>query len=63
MQAAVPNNEPASFVNLNTCDLGASPNLQPKVMKPYRRSPLQEARQNPIRNAYKGKKWKANATL
>ena len=26
-QAAVPNNEPASFVNLNTCDLGASPNL------------------------------------
>ena len=35
---------PSMSVNLTTCDLGASPNLQPKVMKPYRTSPLQMAR-------------------
>lgn len=41
-QQPVPQPEPASVggFNLNTCDLGASPNLQPKVMKPYRTSPL-----------------------
>ena len=36
-------------VNLNTCDLGASPNMMPKAMKkPYRSSPLQQARQSEL---------------
>jgi hypothetical protein len=40
-------------INLTTCDLGASPNLQPKVMKPYRSSPLQQARQTELRKKAK----------
>ena len=43
-------------VNLNTCDLGASPTLQPKVMKPYRTSPLMNARETELRKKTKGKK-------
>ena len=46
---------PASVVNLTTCDLGASPNLQPKVMKPYRSSPLQNARTTELNKLQKNK--------
>ena len=48
----------AACVNLTTCDLGASPNLQPKVLKPYnqRASPLMQARGTELRQKNKGKK-------
>ena len=55
-QPTAPTEQPASVVNLTTCDLGASPNLQPKVMKPYRYSPLLNARMNELRKKNKGNK-------
>ena len=53
-QNAATNAQPQArpSVNLNTCDLGNSPNLQPRVTKPYkvegRFSPLQNARQSEL---------------
>ena len=48
--------EPRGMVNLANCEIGNSPNLQPKVMKPYKYSPLQHARQTELRKVQKSKK-------
>ena len=42
--------------NLNTCDVGASPNLGPRVRKAGRLSPLQMARDLELKAKPKNKK-------
>ena len=42
-------------MSLANCDLGASPTLQPKTLKPARMSPLHQARTTGLRT--QKKKW------